>query len=110
MVRPPRVGPEHFAERGNGALVQRRRNGAAPSERQAILASWLTPTTTTCGLIEVEVEVLVDGEWLLGDLEAVDEQAGVWRGWVRFSAGPGTGNYLDWFSVPNIRKPVRIKD
>jgi hypothetical protein len=52
-----------------------------------------------------EVEVLVDGEWLTGDLEAVDKQDGAWRGWVRYSAGPGQGNYVDWFPEPGIRAP-----
>lgn len=51
-----------------------------------------------------EVEVLVDGEWLSGDLEAVDRH-GIWRGFVRYSRGPGQGNYIDWFSEPNIRSP-----
>ena len=51
-----------------------------------------------------DVEVPVDDEWLIGELEAVDKQAGVWRGWVRYSAVPGQGNYLDWFSEPSIRR------
>ena len=38
-----------------------------------------------------EVEVLVDGEWLLGDLEATDKLDGVWRGRVRYSRGPWDG-------------------
>ena len=38
-----------------------------------------------------DIEVLVDGEWLSGDLEAVDMRAGLWRGFVRYSRGPGRG-------------------
>jgi hypothetical protein len=53
-----------------------------------------------------DVEVLVGGEWQLGDLEATYKLDGVWRGRVRYSRGPGKGNYLGWFSEPNIRRPV----
>jgi len=53
-----------------------------------------------------EVEVFVDDEWHLGDLEATDTLDGIWRGRVRYSRGLGTGNYLDWFSEPNIRRPA----
>ena len=50
-----------------------------------------------------EVQVLVDGQWLLGDLEAYRRDAtGAWYGWVRWRRIAGEA-HLDWFSEDRLR-------
>lgn len=50
------------------------------------------------------VEVLVDGQWTAGELEAYRQDGdGAWRGWVRWAAGVGQ-NRVDWFGEDRLRK------
>lgn len=48
------------------------------------------------------VEVLVDGAWLLADLEAYRKRDGRWEGWVRFNKGVGQ-KHIDWIDQDRIR-------
>lgn len=50
------------------------------------------------------VEVLRDGEWRTGDLEAYRQDASGWHGFVRHSEGPGL-NYLGWYTEDRLRSP-----
>jgi hypothetical protein len=48
--------------------------------------------------------VLLDGRWWEGDLEAYRRDPdGIWRGWVRWSRGPGEQNYVGWFTEDKLR-------
>lgn len=49
------------------------------------------------------VEVLVEGSWLAGELEAYRRDRETWRGWVRWSTGIGE-NRLDWFDQRQLRR------
>lgn len=50
------------------------------------------------------VEVLFEGQWRPGDLEAYQQDAAGWSGFVRHSDGPGL-NHLGWFSEKSLRRP-----
>lgn len=49
------------------------------------------------------VEVLIEGRWRSGDLEAYRRDAAGWAGFVRHSDGPGALNYLGWFRQDCLR-------
>lgn len=51
------------------------------------------------------VEVLVDGKWRTGDLEAYRQDAAGWHGFVRHSDGPGL-NRVGWFRQESLRRPT----
>jgi hypothetical protein len=48
------------------------------------------------------VEVLHEGTWRSGALEALNHRGGRWRGMVRYSAEPGS-TYLHWRDQDEIR-------
>jgi hypothetical protein len=48
------------------------------------------------------VQVLVDGNWWDGELEAYDQVDGVWRGYARWSQGISQ-TYIRWFTEAAIR-------
>jgi hypothetical protein len=50
-----------------------------------------------------EVQVLIDGTWHHGDLEAYRHDHHGWAGYVRWSAGPGQPNYIGWYSEQQLR-------
>lgn len=50
-----------------------------------------------------DVEVLVDGDWLPGDLRAWSRRDDGWHGHVQYSKGPAQ-NYLASFPAEQIRK------
>ncbi len=52
-----------------------------------------------------EVQVLVDGTWHVGDLEAYRHDRDGWRGFVRWSVGPGLTR-LGWHPEQRLR-PLR---
>lgn len=46
-----------------------------------------------------QVQVEIDGEWLVGELEAYRQDPdGIWRGWVRWSEGVGKTRLSDGFA------------
>ena len=53
------------------------------------------------------VEVLYEGVWRSGDLEAYRHDVGGWQGFVRHSEGPGAMNHLGWFPEGALR-PVSM--
>lgn len=50
------------------------------------------------------VEVLVEGRWRLGELEAYRRDRTGWWGFVRHSEGPGALNHVAWFPEGTIRR------
>jgi hypothetical protein len=52
------------------------------------------------------VEVLHEGRWVTGWLEAYRRDGRGWRAMVRYSAGPGM-QYLQWRQESNVRRPAR---
>ena len=50
-----------------------------------------------------EVQILVDGTWHVGDLEAYRRDRDGWRGFVRWSVGPGL-THLGWFGEDRLRR------
>ena len=54
-----------------------------------------------------EVQVLVDGNWVPGDLEAHRRDAsGAWNGWVRWRRIAGQ-SHVDWFTEEQVRPTSR---
>jgi hypothetical protein len=52
-----------------------------------------------------EVQVVVDGTWHDGDLEAYcRDRDGVSYGYVRWSTGPGQPNHLGWYGEDQLRR------
>ena len=49
------------------------------------------------------VEVLHQGRWYRGMLEAVRRDDGGWRGFVRFKVGPNATHLL-WFDEAELRR------
>jgi hypothetical protein len=54
-------------------------------------------------LEDVEVQVLVDGQWLDGWLDTWDKRGDQWHGFVRYQTAPAE-NYLGWFDQDEIRR------
>lgn len=52
-----------------------------------------------------DVEVEWQGAWHAGELQAYRRTAGVWSGWVRFTADVGETR-IDWFPEDRIRRSV----
>lgn len=50
------------------------------------------------------IEVLIEGVWRPGDLEAYRRDAAGWHGYVRHSEGPGL-NFLGWHPQERLRAP-----
>lgn len=66
---------------------------------------WPPATTSTSAPDNVrEVQVLIDGTWRIGDLEAYRRDDTGWRGFVRWSEGPGLHHH-DWVGEKRLRKP-----
>jgi hypothetical protein len=55
-------------------------------------------------MTDVSVEVLHDGRWYSGWLEAVRRDEDGWRGFVRFTAG-ADATHLLWFGEAEVRRP-----
>ncbi|MDQ4084702.1 MAG: hypothetical protein M3165_02705 [Actinomycetota bacterium] len=51
------------------------------------------------------VEVLHDGRWCLGVLEAVQRDDGRWRAFVRYRVAPGS-TFLQWRDGAEVRRPA----
>lgn len=50
------------------------------------------------------VQVLHEGRWVDGQLEAVNRIGGAWRGLVRYSVAPGL-RHLQWRPESELRIP-----
>ncbi len=51
------------------------------------------------------VEVLHDGVWCRGWLEAYRQDTGGWHGYVRYAVAPGR-RYLQWRDAAELRRAV----
>ena len=47
-----------------------------------------------------------DGQWYVGELMAYRLDAGVWSGWVHWTAGVGA-TYVSWFPEKRLRTTGR---
>jgi hypothetical protein len=54
-------------------------------------------------LEDVEVQVLVDEQWLDGWLDTWHKRGDRWHGFVRYQTAPAE-NYLGWFDEDQIRR------